>query len=498
MANRSSLLSNRLIKKLGITFLLFIILMGSVYVMLSVYLSQEFYDETAQRLNANIANHLIEEKFQEAAPILEDGSINKPLFGDLMHDMMAVNRGIEVYLLDEDGLVRYSVVLDHSNPNEPAEQVDLSPVNDFIAKNGETYILGDDPRNPGEKKIFSAAAFEKNNFKGYIYIVLAGENYQAVNKSLFSGYATKLGLTATVLTMIFASLIALFSIWFLTRNLRTIVHQVNRFREGDIKSRIPNPEKSDLSTLAHTFNDMADTISENIEEIKSVDVLRRELIANVSHDLRTPLAIMQGYIETLQMKKDDLSPTDSDKYMEIIEKNTRQLNKMVNQLFELSKLEAKQVTPEKEAFPITDLIYDLSAKYQILAEEKQIKLEVNSDGITPLVYADIGLVERAVQNLLDNALKFSPEKGNISINISHDNKNVRVMIQDDGPGISKEEQVEIFERYAQSKNGNQRVGAGLGLAIVKKIMELHETRIVVDSVPNIGSSFSFDLPAYAS
>ncbi|APD07604.1 histidine kinase [Flavobacteriaceae bacterium UJ101] len=471
--------------------------MGITYILTTFFFSTKFHEETTQKLNAKVANHLIEERFQNDSPFLEDGSVNKELFGHIMHDMMSVNRGIEVYLLNDAGEILYSVVLDHSNPNEPAKKIDLKPINKFIQKDGNLYILGDDPRNLGEQKIFSAAHFQKNGHSGYIYIVLAGKAFQTVNDSLLSSYFLKLGLGASILTIIFSTLIGWLSLWFLTKNLRSIIDHVNRFREGDLESRIPNAETSDLSTLAVTYNEMANTISQNIEEIKSVDVLRRELIANVSHDLRTPLAVMQGYVETLQIKQDSLKEDEKEEYILIIEKSIKQLTQLVSQLFEYSKLEAKQIKPQKEAFLITDLIYDIQAKYKVLAQEKNIQISTEIEGQTPLVFADISLVERAIQNLMDNALKFTPNHGKIDLKIHHNNENVFIKIKDSGPGIKKEDQEFIFDRFRQSETKEKKMGAGLGLAIVKKIMELHETNIKVISKPNEGSTFEFYLPSYS-
>ncbi len=493
---KNKTLSNRLVTKLSISFLSIIILMGFTYIVLSLFFSYKFYEETTQKLNANVANHLIDEKFKNTSPFLEDGTVNKVLFGDIMHNMMAVNRGIEVYLLNEVGDILYSVVLDHSNPQNPINKIDTAPIKEFINKKGDIYILGDDPLNIGEKKIFSAAHYQKDGHQGYIYIVLAGKQFQAVSQSLFASYFMKLGLGASVLTMIFAVIMGLLSVWFLTKNLRSIIFQVNRFREGDFEGRIANAERSDLSTLAVTFNQMADTIVQNIDEIKSVDILRRELVANVSHDLRTPLTVMQGYIETLQIKKGSLNDVQNKEYLYIIKKSIKQLTQLVSQLFEYSKLEAKQVKPQKEPFALTDLIYDIQNKYELIAKQKNISLTTKFSKQTPLVFADIGLVERAIQNLMDNALKFTPSKGSIKIIIDHDNENVIIRIKDSGPGITKEDQKYIFERFRQTENKEKKNGIGLGLAIVKKIMELHETNIRIISKPNEGSTFEFYLPSY--
>ncbi|WP_462252202.1 sensor histidine kinase [Ekhidna sp.] len=494
--SNTRLLTNRLIKKIAIVFFLLVIVMGVSYIFTSVYLTNKHFEERSQKLNSELANHLIEEKFQGNSPFLEDGSVNKPLFGDLMHDMMAVNRGIEVYLLNTDGKILYSVVLSHDNPNDPAQYVDLAPINEFIACNGDKYILGDDPRQIGKKKIFSTAKFNHEGREGYIYIVLAGQEIDKVSSTLFSSYFMKLGVGASIITMVFVLFLGLVSFWFLTKNLRSIIHTVKRFREGDLNIRIDDPDKADLSILAVNFNEMADTIEKNMEEIKSVDVLRRELIANVSHDLRTPLAIINGYIETLQIKKNDLSEDDKDKYLNIIKTSSEKLSRLVSQLFEYSKLEAKQVEPLKEPFAMTDLAMDLVSKYQVLGEEKDVKIELKADEGVPLVFADISLVERALQNLLDNALKFTPEGGRISLNVSSNRSQVEVGISDTGPGINKHDQSVIFDRYRQSKKTSNQEGVGLGLAIVKKIMELHNTTIQVSSNPNEGSTFIFQLPRY--
>lgn len=496
MSTSKKLLTNRLIYKLGVTFFLLVILMGISYVFITVYLTNKHFEERSQKLNARLANHLIEEKFNGNSPFLEDGSINKPLFGDLMHDMMAVNRGIEVYVLDTKGAIQYSVVLSHDDPSNPIQYIDLEPVKEFISSNGSKYLLGDDPRNADQKKIFSAAKFNHKGKEGYIYIVLAGQELDAVSSSLFSGYFMKLGIGASILTMVFVLFLGLVSFWFLTKNLRSIIDSVKRFREGDLNIRIQNPEQADLSILAVNFNEMADTIEKNMQEIKSVDVLRRELIANVSHDLRTPLAVINGYIETLQMKKAELNETEKDKYLDIIKSSSDKLSHLVTQLFEYSKLEAKQIELVKEPFAMTDLAMDLVAKYQVLGATKHIEIGMETPKNLPLVFADISLVERAIQNLLDNAIKHTPSGGEITLNLSSSEQDVKVEISDTGVGIEKSEQSAIFDRYRQAKRTSSSDGVGLGLAIVKKIMDLHNTTIKVVSKPNEGSTFEFYLPTY--
>lgn len=495
MSTTEKTLTPKLVKKLWVAFILLVLLMGSSYIFITGYLTNKHNQAITQRVNANVAEHVIQEKFQDASPFLADGSVNKALFGDLMHDMMAVNRSIEVYLLNKAGEIQYSVVLEH-NENEPAKHVSLAPINEFIRNDGTTFILGDDPLNPEEQKIFSAAPFNVDGKEGFIYIILAGKEFQLISDNLLGQYFTKLGVGATLLTMLFAALIGILSIWFLTKNLRLITQTVRKFQEGDLDIRIANPEASDIEVFAHSFNEMADTIVDNMDKMKSVDTLRRELIANVSHDLRTPLAILKGYVETLQIKRDSLSEEQKQEYLQITHDNIDKLSNLINQLFDYSKLEAEQVTPIKEPFSITELSHDLIAKFKVLAAQKSIVLNLDNPEANCMVFADVSLVERALQNLIENAIKYTEKGGKVTLSLLKKGKNIEINITDTGTGIPVNEQPFIFDRYKQVDKSAKKQGYGLGLAIVKKIMDLHDTTITVLSKPKEGSSFIFNLPAY--
>lgn len=491
---KETTLTPKLVFKLWLALSFLIVGMAVCFILITNYYSNQHHLATQQEINAPLAQHLINEKFTEQTPpFLKDGSVNKAVFGDLMHDMMAVNRSIEVYLLGEDGEVLYSVVLRH-DPEESSRYVDIEPIKDLLASGGKGFCLGDDPRDPSERKIFSVAHFNNDIKNGYIYIILSGEAYQTASANIFSKYIKSFGLGAIGLTTLFTMLLGFCTIWFLTNNLRKITQVARRFKDGDLNARIENPEATDISVFANTFNEMANTINDNLEEIKNVDELRRQLIANVSHDLRTPLAILKGYAETLEEKRDTLSKEDTQAYLSVISSNSDKLTKLVEQLFEYSRLEAKQIEPMMEQFSITDLCLDLVSKYQLIANNKNIDLSLDvflNKNI--LVYADISLIERAIQNLVDNALKFTPNGGKISICLEEVQESCIVSVNDSGIGIEKEVQETIFERFKQSSQGYTTNGAGLGLAIVKKIIELHNSTIHVLSKKEEGSVFSFTL-----
>jgi signal transduction histidine kinase len=410
---------------------------------------------------------------------------------------MVTNPSIEVYLLDTEGNIITYVA---PYKKVKLDKVNLEPVKQFIAADEKPFIKGDDPRHPNHSNVFSAAPIlENDNLLGYFYIILASEEQAEVTSMLSGSYMLKLGSNMFFIALIGALIIGLLAIWFLTRNLRNIIDTVRRFKEGDLQARVAENNKGEMVVLADTFNDMADTIVTNIDELKSVENLRKELIANVSHDLRTPLAIQQGYVETLLMKEESISPEKRKEYLEIVLNSSEKLSGLIAQLFEYSKLEAKQIQPSKEPFFITELAQDIFQKYQILAADKKINMKLDMSPDLPMVFADVGLVERVIQNLMDNALKFTPEGGEVTITLEEMDKTVEVKIADTGPGIPENEQSFIFERYRQSErvNNEKQQGAGLGLAIVKKILELHDATIRVNSRLNEGTTFLFQLPAYS-
>ncbi|MBD3219387.1 MAG: two-component sensor histidine kinase, partial [candidate division Zixibacteria bacterium] len=259
------------------------------------------------------------------------------------------------------------------------------------------------------------------------------------------------------------------------------------------------PEKSDddFGQLSMAFNQMADTIVGNMEEMKRTDDLRRELIGNVSHDLRGPLASLQGYLETILIKLDSLSKDEMKRFLEISLDNANNLSSLVSELFELSKLDARQTEPSIEVFSISELAQDVVMKYKPHADEKKISIKADLDGTMPLVKGDIGMIERVLSNLLDNAVRYTPENGTVSIVPEMHDSMVRVKISDTGHGIPEEDIPHIFGRYYRGKRGisKEKQGTGLGLAIAKKMLELHCSDIKVETAEGKGTTFHFELEA---
>ena len=490
---KSFLSSSNLFWKLSSIFFVLLVTVSGLYFYFSLRMAEMHFQEKNQKLNGAIAKSI----GNELKPFL-NGELNEKATDDIMHHMMAINPSIEVYLLDPSGKI-----LNYVAPYKKVvlESVSLDPIRQFLADGNVETVLGDDPRKEGRQKVFSAAKIEEEGKElGYVYVILASEEYDSVGEALFDSYILKLGGVYGLITIVAALFIGILAIWLITKNLQAIIDTVKRFQKGEMSARINVKTGGEIKRLAESFNEMADTIVGNIENLKSMENLRRELVGNVSHDLRTPLSVIHGYIETLIIKEDNLSDHEKQTYLARALDGTERLKKLVGELFELSKLEAKQVTPKKEAFFINELIDDISQKYSLILKEKNLTIAANNQEKPFMVYADISLIERVLQNLIDNAIKFTPEQGNIQLEINDKKEQVEIKVIDTGKGIPEDQVPFIFDRY---HIGDKRISldnnsTGLGLAIVKRILEIHDSTINLTSKLGQGTTFSFELPRYSA
>ena len=479
--------------RISAVFFVLLVLIGLAYVYGTIYYSEMYLDQVNQRLNRQTAKNIVE----HSKPFY-DGKVIKPALEEMFSHVMAINPSLEVYLVDTTG-----EILAWYPPDKTIRQKQLAmqPVYRFIETDGNISIKGDDPLNPEAKKIFSASELRMNNMLyAYLYVVLSGEEYKAASDSLFGSYLLQISAQTVVITLVATLLIGLLIIRVITKNYSRIISVMQKFRQGDLKARVKVQSTGDERHLAEMFNEMADILTSNIEKLKEVEVLRRELIANVSHDLRTPIAIIRGYVETLQMKEETITVEERRQYVNTVSESAEKLEKLVNELFELSKLEANQVTPKKEPFIISELVSDISSKYQLIAQTKNISITTNLSKELPPVYADVSLIERVMQNLIDNAMKFTPDGGSIIISTNKDNeKNVSVSVTDTGIGIPENQREQIFARYYKANSfSDLKNSTGLGLAIAKKILDLHNSSLELVSTENVGSSFIFRLGLYRS
>ena len=487
---------SRLYWQISAIFILVLVVFAAISLSISVRAARNYSQEVNQKLNHDLAKNMIHTLGPKVKNILgpktDSGAAQNEALDLVLHSMMVINPIVEVYILDPNGkILRYVA------PEKVVKltQVSLGPVKKFLADTAQQNIVyGDDPRNPGEKKIFSAAeVLENGQLSGYIYIVLASQSYVSASQAVVGSYILGISIRSIIIILLVSALVGLLAIWLLTKKLGNIISGIRQFKAGKLDTRIPVRSNDELDRIGLVFNEMADTIQKNIEELKGIDELRKELISNVSHDLRTPVASIQGYAETLLLREDKLNKEERRKYLDIIYRSCERLKKLVSELFELSKLQTNQVRLQPEPFSIAELVHDVANKYRIISQKKGISINTMISKDVPIVKADISLIDRVLQNLIDNAVKFCKEGDYINIEINPEVPDqVKVRIADSGEGIKEEDLPQIFERYY--KGTKYTDSTGLGLAIVKKIIDLHKSVISVYSRPGKGTAFEFKLP----
>jgi signal transduction histidine kinase len=426
---------------------------------------------------------------------------------------MIINPAVEVFLLDTGGNI-----LAHNFPPQSIKRnkVDLGPVKALISGDVKMPLRGTDPRNPQREKIFSAfPVMDDDVLQGYLYAVLGGAKYDELANAARDSYVQRLSAGALVGFVLTAFLVGLLVFWLITRRLSRLTTDVKAFTNSGFGenatalaadsahfaqypgSNKPGNMVDEIGQLEFAFGAMARKLNEQFENLRKTDQLRRELVSNVSHDLRTPLASMHGYVETLLIKNAELSTEKRLEYLEIARSHTRRLEELIGDLFELSKLDSASIHPNLEAFSLAELLHDTVHEFRLEAEQRNVDLSIDAPDGPGKVHADIGLVQRVLENLIRNALKFTPEGGRINIRLDEKPGAVAVAIEDTGCGIAEEDLGHVFDRFYRAENTNQKhpEGAGLGLAIVHKILELHGSRISVSSQLDSGTRFEFDLPA---
>jgi signal transduction histidine kinase len=477
--------------KISAIFLLLLLILVVLQLYLSVHSASRYVQETEQKLNRDLAQNIA----IEFRPFLKD-TIQHSQIEELIHYLMVLNPRVEFYLLDEDGTILSYFAVPRNKVEVNA--VDLDPVLEFLDSDSDRLVLGDDPRNQGSVKPISVSRIRLNNHRpGYLYVILGSEQYDSAAQMVQESYILKGSAIMLALAFIAAAIIGLILFGLLTRRFNRLYHVVHEFQKGHHDVRVNDSSRDEIGRLGQAFDQMADTLAANMEQLKRTDDLRRELVANVSHDLRTPLASIRGYIETIMMKLDSLDKEEQKRYLQIISKNTQLLNSLVSELFELSKLDAKQIEPHIEHFSMAELTQDVILKFQPLAKEVKVQLVADLPTDLPPVNGDIGLIERALSNLIDNAIRNTPAGGRVKISLESRKDQVYITISDTGKGILAKDLPYIFDRFKriEKQKSLDYAGAGLGLAIAKKVLEIHKSTIHVKSQLDQGTEFSFALSA---
>ena len=414
---------------------------------------------------------------------------------------MVINPHIKLYFLDLQGHIFNA----SAKPHEvQLSAVPLGPVRALLAGRAPLPILGADPRHPAVPQPFSAVLLRTAAGQPYCYLYITLDGDPAAPEALTQrhGHILRLLLRTLLLAGVAVAVVGILLVSFLTRNLKRISLAARRLQAGDYAARVTNVRGGDeLSELAMAFNDMAARTERAVAALRHTDTQRRELVANISHDLRTPLTSIEGYAETILHRQHLLTEAERQSYLATILRNTQSLKRLVSELFELSKLETHQTMLRPEPFALPELVQDVLLSLQPAAQARGLALTTDPAGAMPLVCADVGLLERVLQNLLDNALRYTPPGGHVTVRVRPPGPaqpRVRVEVQDTGRGIAATDLPFVFDRFYRSgpTRAASESGIGLGLAIARRIVELHGGPLTVSSTEGVGTCFAFSVAVY--
>jgi signal transduction histidine kinase len=286
----------------------------------------------------------------------------------------------------------------------------------------------------------------------------------------------------------------------LTERITGVAEGARKLSKGDLSTRVPVQGNDELAELAMTFNDMAARLQETDEQKRMLEQTRRDLVAWVSHDLRTPLSSLRLVIDALVdgVVQDEATTR---RYLATAQNEIRSLNDLINDLFELAQLDVGHINLRLEHTSFSDLVSDTLSTMRAVAEKRGVRLTGSVDPQVDPVVADPEKIQRVLSNLLVNAIRHTPTDGEISLSAQLAGDTVRVEVRDTGEGIAPGDLPHIFERFyrgqpARTRDGDGQRGAGLGLAIASGLIEAHGGRIEVQSQLGRGTVFSFTLPRY--
>ncbi|WP_295754591.1 HAMP domain-containing sensor histidine kinase [Undibacterium sp.] len=484
---------NTIFRKLVAVLLLFGLLMSLIFLMIMRYSHDVYHQESQQKFHAGMAT-----RFAVLAGWTASGWADPRAVTNAFAKLVAANPQFHVFILDQEGLV-LSHYPDTMRLN--SNHISVQPIERMLQTAAQLPILGEDPVGTRSPEIFSVTQLQGNNRpERYLYVTLHSEEHDESAEGLRLSYVTREGIWLIVASLMLAFTGGLLSLHFVVRPLKQLASTMDGFRENHFKGDVsgnnkPVPSGDEIDTLTATFYRMAEQMQTQMREIGEADASRREFIANVSHDLRTPLASIQGYLDTLLLKNGALTAQERQQYLNIALNQAESLSRLITTLFYLAKLDSGQIALQPERFRIDEVVQDVVQKFAIDAQTKHIRVFTEAHGKLPFVCADLGLIERVLSNLIDNALRHTPEGGSVRIHLQHTHEKVWISVIDSGSGISAADLPHVFERFYRGNRARDESAhnAGLGLSIVHRIVDMHGEVVEAANDQQHGALFRLSL-----
>ncbi|MBB6729360.1 sensor histidine kinase [Cohnella zeiphila] len=422
-------------------------------------------------------NDAFEEEQLSVAAALVRSAYREKWSDDMLRSALQIATGPmnrTIYVLDRDGKVLVQAGAQGAQLPPP----DSGLLRDVLTR-GKTVIAQPVPGS-GSPLLSAAPVSGDNRFAGKAVVIVSREL-----KREFRGF-TGMFRNVMISTLVFSILIVFFVSSRMTARLRRMKDAARQIATGKFDVRLDERPRDEIGELAGSLNHMS-------QELGSLDRMRREFLANVSHDLRSPLTSIGGYVEAMI---DGAVPEDKrDAYLDLIRSQTQRMNRLVNDLLEMARMEAGQLNISPTPYNLSEWVRRLLAGLDPEFTRRSIRFELTGAPDDVWVLADPHLIDQVLSNLLLNAIQFSPNGQSVEVSIERDGTDAVVSVRDEGVGISKENLDRIWQRFYKSdKARSAHAGSGLGLSIVQHVLARHGTAATVESKPGRGSKFTFRLP----
>ncbi len=476
-------MKNRLFQKIFMTTAIAMLISTVlILVLLSISVNNYFVNDKKQLLTDNC---------KTVSSVLSSQTDNSEKFHVSLNGIIrVVSKAVlgETYVCDSEGNVFICSCAEWGTSKSCTHSKSTIPDNILkIASKGSYFEVG---RLSGrfENSFYTAATpfySLSGEIMGFVFISSRASHLQAMWSELSQIYII---CTAIPLAVLFIFL------FYMTKRIIRPINDMSKAAEnmsrGDFSQRIPVEGDDEIATLAATFNAMTDSLTQ-------LEGMRRSFIANVSHELRTPMTTIGGFIDGIL--DGTIPPDKQEAYLTIVSSEVKRLSRLVQSMLSLARLESGEMKPNPTEFVLSELVCDVLLSQEQRIDSKNLNIDGLDDDADIFLTADRDLIYQVVYNLLDNAIKFSPESGTICIKIWQDEtEHVCLSIANDGKGIGSEHLKFIFDRFYKSDKARSanKDGTGLGLYIVKTIVDIHKGNIKVKSKPEEFTEFTVTLPKW--
>lgn len=443
----------------------------------TAWLQTRFNARQQQRVEQRLLLRLAEHVATEARG-LGSGPLDEARLAAVAQRLAATNPAVDLYLLDGAG----RVTMRKATPMPLlVPQVDLVPVREFL-EGAALPLFGTDPAAPGVQKVFSVARVIRPDARpGFLYAVLQGSQFDAAARDAVSDGALHATAWAVAWVALLGAIAAVAVFRWVTQPLQRLrrdallLERASRL-SGDTEDDPGAPMRDEIEQLRRAFGRLSQSTESRWSRLARQDEQRRALVAGISAELRTPLALLHGYLESLALRAATMSPSRRDGLLRMALTQSLRVSRLAGDLLELARLELGATRPKPEAFALDELAQDVLEKMTLAAPAGAPRIELQVAAGLPAVDADIGMIERVLSCLLDRAMRPTPPGGNPRLQLGVAAGRVSVVLVDDRPGLPPATE-----------------GDALALSIVRRILELHGSELRTRPSPHGGTEVAFSL-----